>query len=301
MRIVRLQSTDHNEVLRLREASFDVTDSASFEWQPCQQVESLEKECVKYVYRDDGVKGYAAVYRLDETHFRLNLIVHPDHTKRGIGTLLLGTVEAEARTLGGKYLQARLREKMEASLLFALSRGFRDIHRMKGMLLLATDFEYREWEQLGGKFSAMGYSLTTLKDEFKSGIDALDRLGRLQWHAREGWPSPDPSQEGNLATAEDVKALFSNIKEPERFVIIKFRNEYVGYTSTKEGPGTAVHPSHRNLGLAKHMKAYAIRLGIDAGQRRFETCSANPVMQRVNEQLGYQYNGLSEVRFVKGL
>ena len=49
------------------------------------------------------------------------------------------------------------------------------------------------------------------------------------------------------------------------------------------------------------MKAYAIKLGIEAGQRRFETCSANPAMQRVNEELGYKYSGLSEVRLVKVL
>jgi hypothetical protein len=49
------------------------------------------------------------------------------------------------------------------------------------------------------------------------------------------------------------------------------------------------------------MKRYAIKLGIDAGQRRFGTCSASAAMQKVNEQLGYKYNGLSEVRLVKDL
>ncbi|MGH9902570.1 MAG: GNAT family N-acetyltransferase [Pyrinomonadaceae bacterium] len=302
MAIARFQTADYHDVLRLRGAAFETTATTSFAWRPCQQVESLDRECAKYVYRDKVVKGYAAVYRLDETHFRLNLVVDSRHRRRGIGTLLLGRVEGDVRTSGGKHLQARLREEdAEAGLPFARPRGFREIHRMRGMVLPAADFEYRRWEGLGEKFSAAGYSLTTLKEEAESGSDPLGKLGALQRHAREGWPSPDPTQEGGMATAENLWALFSNIKEPERFVIVKFRDEYVGYTSTEEGPGTAVHPGHRNLGVAKHMKAYAIKLGIDAGWRRFETCSANPAMQRVNEQLGYKFNGLSEVRLVKAL
>ena len=301
MAIIRFQSADYNDVLRLRSASFEMMDTVPSEWQPCLQVESLERAGAKYVYKDEEVKGYVAAYRLDETHFRLNLIVDPNHTKRGIGALLLGRIETKVRASGGEYLQARLRGEMGDSLRFALSRGFREIHRMRGMVLPAADFEYRKWEGLGEKFSAMGYSLTTLGEESKSDSGPLEKLGALQWRAREAWPSPDPTQESYLTTVEDARALFSHIKEPEQFVIVKFRNEYIGYTSTREGPGTAVHPGHRNLGVAKYMKSYAIKLGIDAGQRRFGTCSANPAMQKVNEQLGYKYNGLSEVRFVKDL
>lgn len=33
----------------------------------------------------------------------------------------------------------------------------------------------------------------------------------------------------------------------------------------------------------------------------FESASANPAMQRVNEKLGYKFNGLCEVRLVKPL
>jgi GNAT superfamily N-acetyltransferase len=50
-----------------------------------------------------------AAYRLDETHFRLNLIVDPQQTKRGIGTLLLARIATKVKASGGKYLQARLR------------------------------------------------------------------------------------------------------------------------------------------------------------------------------------------------
>ena len=193
MTVVQFHSTDFEDVLRLREATFEAMDDISFAWHPCQQVESLERKCAKYVFKDEGVKGYVAAYRIDETHFRLNLIVDPHHAGRGLGTLLLGRIETEVRTSGGKYLQARLRAGMETSLLFALARGFREVHRMRGMILLATDFDYPRWEGLAKKLSAIGYSLTTLKEELECGNNPLDMLAALQWRAREGWPSPDPT------------------------------------------------------------------------------------------------------------
>jgi hypothetical protein len=82
---------------------------------------------------------------------------------------------------------------METSLLFALARGFREVHRMRGMILLATDFDYPRWEGLAKKLSAIGYSLTTLKEELECGNNPLDMLTPYSG-AREGWPSPDRRQ-----------------------------------------------------------------------------------------------------------
>jgi len=49
------------------------------------------------------------------------------------------------------------------------------------------------------------------------------------------------------------------------------------------------------------MKAYDIHESIESGQDHFESATANPAMQRVNEKLGYKLNGLAEVRFLKRL
>ncbi|HZS07586.1 MAG TPA: GNAT family N-acetyltransferase [Blastocatellia bacterium] len=302
MEIAHFKQADYEAVLRLRDETYGSIDLASrFPWQPCQQVESLEKDCFRVVCKDEAVKGYASAYRLDETHFRLNLLVDPRHTGQGIGTLLLQTIEGEVRKAGGRYLQARLLENTGASLKFALARGFAEIHRMRGMTLRAGDFDYAKWEGLGKKFQAMAFSLTTLKDELGAGNDPIARLAELQDQARRGWLSPDPTQSGGMVTIDDFRKFFTNIEEPERLIIARFRDSYVGYTSVRSGPGTAVHAGYRNLGIAKYMKARAIRMCIDDGQERFETCSANPLMQRVNERLGYQFNGVSEVRLVKDL
>jgi hypothetical protein len=55
-----------------------------------------------------------------------------------------------------------------------------------------------------------------------------------------------------MTSAEGFKR-FSNIRGPERFVAIKFRGEYVGYTSTQEARDRSAS-DHRNLGMAKYVE-----------------------------------------------
>ncbi|HKR02576.1 MAG TPA: GNAT family N-acetyltransferase [Pyrinomonadaceae bacterium] len=303
MGIEPFKPSDSAAVLQLHEDAFQELDFSSFLWEPCQQIESLEKDCVRHVYRDEAVKGYGAAYSLDETHFRLNLLVGPRHARRGIGSLLLDLIEMEVRKLGGKYLQARLQESMSESLAFALSRGFVFVHRMRGMSLRAEDFSYEKWKPLGERLFEEGFSATTFKDEEEVGNTPLEKLARLQRRAREGWPLPDPTWKLD-ATTQQAREPFTHISVPERFSIMKFKDEYVGYTSAEDGNGsvgTGVHPLYRGRGVATYLKAFDIQRCIVAGKEYFESASANPAMLKVNEKLGYKFNELTEVRFVKYL
>src|SRR5439155_22289247 len=119
--------------------------------------------------------------------------------------------------------------------------------------------------------------------------------------ARQGWPSPDPSWRID-DSIEDLRLQFTKVPLPERFSIIKQKDEYVGFTSARNRTaGTGVHPDYRNLGIATYLKAHDINRCIEDGEKYFESSSASPAMQRVNEKLGYRFNGLSEVRLVKNL
>jgi len=293
--------TDDQEVARIRNDTFAGMKLDQFIWQPCQQVESLQQDGSKYIYRDDGVKGYGAAYRLDDTHFRLNLIVDPAHTNQGIGTLLLSTIEDSARRMGGKYLQARVLENMESSLRFAQSRGFEKVHTMRGMSLHKTDFSYEKWEELGKKLSARGFLTTTLKEEIEANNNPVEKLAKLHRYAQQGWPSPDPTREHD-SPIESLKTRFANVAFPDCFTIMKLNDEYLGYTCAKDhSTGTAVHPDYRGMGIATYMKAANLKRCIEEGKQYFESATANPAMQRVNEKLGYKFNGLCEARFVKVL
>ena len=292
-------SESHKEsVLSLKAATFASTDFSRFQWQPCQQVESLDQECSKFVFIDRNVQGYVAAYRLDDTHFRLNLIVDPSHVGQGIGSQLLSRIEREVIGEQKKYLQARVFESMPASLSFVLHRGFTQIHTMRGMSLAATNFSFGKWQELGRRLSGR-FVFTTLKKELEYGVNSIDKLAELYKLAREGWPSPDPSWQ--LDTSDEMlRAPFMEIKYPEHFSIVKAGDEYIGFTSARNlATGTAVHPDYRNLGIATYLKALNLDQCIKGGEGYFESSTASPAMQRVNEKLGYQLNGLAEVRFVK--
>jgi len=191
MAITSFCESHRKTVLKLRDITFVSTNLSGFMWKPCQQVESLDQESIRLVTGD--VKGYGAAYQLDDTHFRLNLIVDPIYQRKGIGSRLLQRVEQEVVRLKGKYLQARLFETMPASLSFALARGFTEIHVMRGMSLRAVDFSYADWQELGKDPHGKGFLVTTLKEEMQTDGAAIDKLVDLYRAVRQGWPSPDPA------------------------------------------------------------------------------------------------------------
>ena len=301
MPIVPFQTEHREGVLQIQAKTFGSLDLASHLWQPCQQTESLAKECLRFVYENITLQGYVAAYRLDDSHFRLNLIVHPDHTGQGIGSLLLDKIQSETAAAGGEYLQARLLENMQSSRAFASSKGFTEVHVMHGMSLHSADFSFERWQSPGPELSARGPVVTTLRAEFDRDNDPIEKLAKLYLEGRQGWPSPDPTWRID-SSIESCRSLFTNLPFPELFSIMKCRGEYAGYTSAKNPTAaTVVHPEYRGIGVATYLKAYDICACIRAGHEYFESATANPAMRRVNEKLGYRLYGVSELRFVKRL
>ncbi|NOK63405.1 MAG: hypothetical protein GFH27_549347n40 [Chloroflexi bacterium AL-W] len=136
MPLVPFQTEYRSSVQHIHTTTFGAMNLASLRSQPCTQIESLNKTCLQFVYQDGAVlKRYVVAYQLDSTHFRLNLLVAPQHTGHGIGTRLLQCIEEHVRGQGGKYLQLRVLEQMKSSLTSAISKGFREIHRMRSRSL----------------------------------------------------------------------------------------------------------------------------------------------------------------------
>lgn len=301
MPIVSYDSSYTQAVLHLRNEVYGSLNLSKFIWQPCQQIESLDQNCPGFVHLEERVNGFASAYPLDRTHFRLNLMVDPNQKGKGIGSVLLDEVERAVRQAGGQYLQARIFECMPAGLSFALNRGFSRVHTMRGMSLRKADFSFDQWRNLGHKLFAMGFHVATLKEEAERCDDPIPGLAALYKAARNGWPSPDRTWQLD-SSLEDLRKPFTNVPSPERFWIMKYGHEYVGFTSvTSSTVGTGVHPDFRNKGIATYLKAHDINACIGDGREYFESASASRSMQRVNEKLGFQLNGLAEVRFVKEL
>lgn len=300
MQIRPFQSEYINEVLSIHRENYENLHLERFQWQPCRQIESLEKKCFKIVVFDNFVKAYAAVYALDETHFRLNLLVALKSKRRGIGTKLLREIERKAKEKGCVSLQARTLEMMSGGLEFALENEFQEVHRMRGMSLRAEDFSFEKWKVLSGNLSAENLVVTTLANEEKRGNQPIEKLVELHKKAVQGWALIDPTVSHNVET-EYLTKFFSNAKNPQRISIAKHGEKYVGYTSAEKDNalGTAVHPDYRGRGIALVLKAFDLKMQFDDGVEYIETSTANPAMVRVNKKLGYKLNGLTEIRLVK--
>ena len=128
MRIKKFQPKDRDEVLQIHNETYKHLRLEHFLWQPCQQIESLEKDSVKFVCKAEKVSGYGAVYQMERGNYKLNLIVAREIRRQKIGTRMLDKIENEIRKQGGKHLEARLIEGMDESLAFALARGFTEVH-----------------------------------------------------------------------------------------------------------------------------------------------------------------------------
>lgn len=192
--LVLFQPEHYYSVRCIHTVIFGGMNLTSFLTQPCTQIESLDKACAKFVYQHEGmVKGYVAAYQLDATHFRLNLLIHPQWIGRGIGTYSLHYIETHVRNQDGKYLQLRVLKKMVSSLEFALSKGFREIHRMRSMSLSADNFAYHLWDALGKRLTEDGFVATTYEAEIMTNNTLIDQLIELHRYARVGWESPDPT------------------------------------------------------------------------------------------------------------
>ena len=300
MKILPFEPRHADEVLEIHRAHFRRLNLDRFRWQPCQQIESLARDCFRIVYQTDAVDAYAAAYALDKTHFRLNLLVAPHSRRQGIGTKLLLRVEREAKARGCRSLQARTLETNEGGLEFALANGFAEVQRMRGMTLRAADFSFEKWSELGKKLAARRFVVTTLAAEHEAGKPAVENLVELHRQAVRGGDSVDPMVAHN-PDARYLTELFSSVKEPERVSIVKLGGKYVAYTSAARDNllGTVVHPDYRGRGLATYLKAVNLHARIADGVPEIESATANPAMIRVNEKLGYRLNGLSEIRLVK--
>ncbi len=130
----------------------------------------------------------------------------------------------------------------------------------------------------------------------------LEKLVELQKHAVEGWFLTGLSDAPDVSDAQ-LRQNFSYIIVPEAVSIMKHGEKYVAYTSVerKNMLGTATHPKYRGRGIATYLKALNLKKLIDGGTNYFESSSANPVMLKVNEKLGYKSNGLTEIRLAKHL
>ena len=244
-----------------------------------------------------GLVAYAALWRVRDDRFRMDLVVAPAWRRQGIGGRMMEMSIAAAEAAGAATLQARAYASARDALRFLERRGFVETMRMVGLTLdlrALDDSRLAAYEQAA---AARGFVLTTLADEERRDPECRRGLWQVFAAAQDGWRDPDPRPEPPEPLGHDAfLRLFDQFPpDPAAFVIAKHGMRYAGFAGSI---GTAVHPDFRGRGLANAMKVRVALLARAAGRATLESSTGNPAMLRANENVGFRRTW-TEVRLAR--
>ena len=246
--------------------------------------------------------------RLDK--FRLDVVVHPMWHRQGIGSQLLAHLLLALRTLQAGTVHTRIPETAVTALRFFEQRGFVETQRVCELRLDLRNFEPARFLPLMEQVHARGVTIRSLRDEVESDSHCLDQLQELQNAVLPDWPDFDPGPVQPLEGDAFRRQLESYHVIPEGFFVANAGPHYIGYSGlglragdvpgVVENSGTAVRREFRGQHLATVLKLHCLTYAQQHGYQIAATRSGNPVMVRVNENLGFQRLP-GEVRLVKSV
>lgn len=272
-------------------------------WHLASQIDHREDQPQRLVATSDSTNeiiGYAAIRYVRSANARVDLMVHPEWHRRGIGSNLINNMLRYGASIGVTKAHVRARWDSAASLCFLQHHGFTETHRMHGLRIRLSDLDVVRCTQLKERLATDGISVTKLAiEDWPS--STIDRLLELYNAVKPGWVNPE-----DLPSVPTPRAQFMELLEgrlstyPEVPLFLATQSErYVGFCGIR-ALGTAVHPECRRSGIATGLKAVALLDAGDRGETTAFTCTANPVMMAINERFGYVRESV-EVRLWKSL
>jgi GNAT superfamily N-acetyltransferase len=227
----------------------------------------------------------------------VNLSVHPDYRRRGIGTALYQLFVDRLAELEPVLLIAHTREDQPDALHFLDKRGYKQVMRFPISYLDVPGFDPAPFAGAAEKVEALGIRITTLAELAKVDDNWQRKFYELDWEIMQDVPVPEPI----------TKQPFENFVEralghpgfcPEAQFIALDGDEWVGLSGfwTAEGNPdklftglTGVVRSHRRKALATAMKVQAIGFAKEYGAKIIETDNEeNNPMYLLNMKLGFE-------------
>lgn len=219
-----------------------------------------------------------------------SVVVLPEAQRRSIGSALLRTISAHARSAGKTALHIRATEGQPEGIAFLRAHGFEEYERARMVRL-----------ELAGSVTPVidppeGVQLTSLEER----PDLVAGVHAVALEAFPDIPGGDPIVAGDLAEfrARDVDR--PSIPAGGFAIAVETATDrVVGYASLIFQPGsttvawhdmTAVLRDWRARGVARTLKRATIRWALDHGLEALETGNDddNEPMRAVNARLGYR-------------
>lgn len=231
----------------------------------------------------------------------LNVVVHPEHRRRGIGAALLEAFEAEGRRRGVPRLLSGVSSASPFAVAFATKRGYREIGRRIMSYVELDAFEPERWRESVDRVEREGVRLRPIGDVL-AGLDegAIERFWRAVWEAEapmwEDIPFSAPTPHWAFEQFYKMAAKSGQLLA-DASVVAYAGDRIVGFTETADRQGkdgwtwmTGVARDHRGRGVALALKVAALTLAKKKGLRAMCTVNDEPnkAMRGVNIKLGYQ-------------
>jgi len=224
--------------------------------------------------------------------FYIDVVVHPEARRRGIGTALYEHAVAAAAAHEPIALRSMVCEDCRR---FAASRGYEDIMRLEESVLDFESFEPERFEADAARAEEQGIVIRTWPE---LACEANERpVYELVQQLLTDMPSRDPYdpppfelwRERALESPKFLPELNLFALDGDRFIGISnfWRDESEGHVGTGL---TGVISEYRRLGLATALKVRALAAAKAAGYKKTRTWNAaeNAGMLGINRRLGFE-------------
>ena len=259
----------------------------------------------RLVAEEDGkIVGWGQVYHMPwQFHadkYRMNLEVHQEHQRQGVGSALYERFLALVTERKGAKLRTDTQESRTAALEFLSKRGFEEIQRYWESRLDVNGFDFAPFAAAEPRAAAEGITITTLADELdqKGESDEMLRaIYEMEMAAFLDVPFPDPPtpfpydewKKWVLEGPGGLKDAYFLAKDGERYAGVSNMHKNESHPGVVFQGFTGVIREYRGKGVAMALKLQTVKYAREKGYREIRTGNntRNRPMLRINEAMGF--------------
>jgi GNAT superfamily N-acetyltransferase len=226
----------------------------------------------------------------------VNVEVHPDFERQGIGRTLLERVESLAIERGVESLICSTEEHRERSIRFIEAAGFVEIDRDWRSTLDLDTFDPEQWIDAVDRVTSDGVRIASAAELKETTPDWIDRLHELHMEVEGDVPVQIPID--SMPRADFEALMLGRRMLSEGYLVAIDGDDFVGLTQPDRVDGeddviaqemTGVAAKAWGRGIATALKVAAATWAKDAGYRSSRTYNSqsNVPMLAVNKKLGF--------------